>query len=92
MFGRKQTTALEYRPLPVNQPVSDMAALQEDDLCMFTANDGRVALVARVRYITRDGQPVFELVRSYDAHMGESTYTPFVPGKTWRFVGAYRAA
>lgn len=93
MFGRRQTTAMEYKPVPVNyEPVTAMADLQPDDMALFTANGGRVALVARVRDITRDGKPLFERMNDYDEHLGEGSYYVFSPGKTWRFVGGYRTA
>lgn len=49
MFGRRQTTAMEYKPVPVNYtPVTRAADLIAGDL--VTYNDGHSIITAGYRY------------------------------------------
>ena len=77
MFGRRQTTAMEYKPEPVNYtPVTRAADLIEGDL--VTYNDGHSIVTAVVIAITEDCRPVLQK-GEYGVRRGADAFDLFMP-------------
>ena len=90
MFGRRQTTAMEYKPVPVNYtPVTRAADLIAGDLATY--DDGHSIVTAVVIAITEDCRPVLQK-GEYGVRRGADAFDLFMPRDGWPFVGAYRKA
>lgn len=91
MFGRRQTTAMEYKPGAGELHAGDARGRDLIAGDLVTYNDGHSIVTAVVIAITEDCRPVLQK-GEYGVRRGADAFDLFMPRDGWTFVGAYRKA